>query len=127
MGYNGLINELFRTQKDTKRSCHPLKSVAAWGNKAEYFVKDHINSEYAFDKNSPFYKLYELKGKIIGIGASSIYLSFLHTVEDTNPHLFLKKYSDPIEKKCIDDVRTVCRFLHGDLSVMLAPQEALLR
>jgi aminoglycoside 3-N-acetyltransferase len=103
MGKNGLINELFRMMLETKRSCHPLKSVAAWGKNADYLIKDHHLSECAFDKNSPFYRLYELEGKIVGLGVTSAKLSFFHTIEDTNPEYFpSQRYSEPVEKKYID-------------------------
>jgi len=98
----GLINEIFRQMPDTIQSCHPLKSVAAWGKMASYFIEDHYKSEFAFDQNSPFYKLYVMKAKIIGIGVPLANFSFLHTIDDTNDQYFPKRYSDPIEKECID-------------------------
>lgn len=98
----GLINEVFRQMPDTIQSCHPLKSVAAWGRMANYFTEDHYKSEFAFDQNSPFYKLFLLKAKIIGIGVPLEYFSFLHTVDDTNDKYFPKRYSEPIKKEIID-------------------------
>lgn len=98
----GLINEIFRQMPDTIQSCHPLKSVAAWGKMAKYFTKDHYKSEFAFDQNSPFYKLFLLKAKIIGIGVPLENFSFLHSVDDTNSEFFPKRYSEPIKKECID-------------------------
>ena len=98
----GLINEVFRQLPETIQSCHPLKSVAAWGKMADYFVKDHYKSEFAFDQNSPFYKLFLTKAKIIGIGVPLANFSFLHTIDDTNDKYFPKRYSEPILKECID-------------------------
>ncbi len=98
----GLINEIFRQMPDTVQSCHPLKSVAGWGKMAQYLTQDHYKSELAFDENSPFYKLFLEKGKIIGIGVPLANLSFLHTVEDTNDQYFPRRYSDPLAKECID-------------------------
>lgn len=99
----GLINEVFRQMPDTIQSCHPLKSVAAWGKLARYITEDHYMSEFAFDKNSPFYKLFLTKGKIIGIGVPLANFSFLHTVDDTNDQYFPPRYSEPIIKECIDN------------------------
>jgi len=98
----GLINEIFRQLPDTIQSCHPLKSVAVWGKLAEYFTRDHYKSELAFDQNSPFYKLFIEKGKIIGVGVPLANFSFLHAVEDTNDQYFPRRYSDPLTKECID-------------------------
>lgn len=98
----GLVNEVFRQLPDTIQSCHPLKSVAAWGKMAYYFTKDHYKSEFAFDQNSPFYKLFLSKARIIGIGVPLANFSFLHTIDDTNEQYFPKRYSEPIIKECID-------------------------
>jgi aminoglycoside N3'-acetyltransferase len=98
----GLINEVFRQMPDTIQSCHPLKSVAAWGRMACSLTDTHHLSELAFDENSPFYKLYLAKGKIIGIGVPLANFSFLHAIDDTNDQYFPRRYSVPVLKECID-------------------------
>lgn len=79
----GILPELARRRKDAKRSLSPFNSVVAIGNNAEYYVKDHHLDELSLGVNSPFYKLAQENGIILGIGVTSRYLTFVHCVEDT--------------------------------------------
>ena len=79
----GLIPEFARRIKGAKRSLHPYYSVAAIGKNAEYLVGSHHQSIYPCGKRSPFYRMTEENGIVIGIGVAAYQsLTFLHTVED---------------------------------------------
>lgn len=64
----GAVAEMFRNWTGAFRSDHPARSVAAVGKNAEYLTKDHDLSNI-FGIGSPIDKLYQLKGKVLLIGA----------------------------------------------------------
>ena len=79
----GAITECFRQMKGVVRSLHPTEPVSAIGPLAEYFTKDHFNQLTPYNKNSPFYRVGEKKGKILYIGVTlSMAGTSLHTLED---------------------------------------------
>ncbi len=78
----GIITEVFRKMKGVKRSNHPTDSVCSFGKYAEYLIKDHFNQITPYNSYSPFYKLSELKAKIILIGVDLNSLTNFHTLED---------------------------------------------
>lgn len=78
----GILTEYARRQRDAIRSLHPTKSVCAIGPLAHPMTATHSESPYAFDRCSPYHKLAELGGKIIGLGVSTQRNSFVHCVED---------------------------------------------
>ncbi len=77
----GVIPQRFRRRKDAVRSGHPLASVAAIGNKAKWLVEGHADAKTAHGKGTPYYKLYELGGKILLLGVDLDRVTFLHTAE----------------------------------------------
>ncbi len=90
----GLLPEFARRLKGAKRSLHPYYSVVAIGKNAEEFVNEHHNSIYPCGELSPFYKMVEKQGIIIGIGVAAYQsLTFLHCVED------IMKKDFPIETR----------------------------
>ena len=80
--YIGLLTEFARKQPEAIRSLHPTKSVCAIGPLAKELTGEHQNSPYPYDSCSPYYKLVEHKGKIIGLGVWTFNLSFVYTIED---------------------------------------------
>ncbi len=64
----GYLTEMFRRWKGVKRSINLNHSVCAYGLNAEYLTKDHHKSETSWDENSPYYRLKEVKAKIVGLG-----------------------------------------------------------
>jgi len=81
--YTGLLTEFARRQRSAVRSLHPTKSVCAIGAHAEDLTGTHHLSPYPYDECSPYYKLIEHSAKIIGLGVSTNYLSFIHCVDDS--------------------------------------------
>ena len=80
--YTGILTEFARRQKNAVRSLHPTKSVCAIGPAAKEITATHHLSPYPYDTCSPYYKLIEGGGRIIGLGASTNYISFGYCVDD---------------------------------------------
>lgn len=80
--YTGLLNEYARRHKSAWRSLHPTKSVVAVGKEAKYLTEDHCKSPYPYDRNSPYFRISEFEGKIIGLGVKSTYMSCVHVIDD---------------------------------------------
>lgn len=92
----GVITEVFRKMKQVKRSLHPTDSVCALGKQADYLTKDHVNQLTPYNENSPFYRLCELKAKIILMGVDLNSLTNFHTLEDAVPDFEYPVYHQTI-------------------------------
>jgi aminoglycoside 3-N-acetyltransferase len=80
--YTGILTEFARRQPNALRSLHPTKSVCATGPRALELTGTHQLSPYPYDAQSPYYRLIEADGKIVGLGVSTENLSFVHCVDD---------------------------------------------
>jgi aminoglycoside 3-N-acetyltransferase len=80
--YTGILTEFARRQRKAVRSLHPTKSVCAIGPAAADLTATHQLSPYPYDTNSPYYKLIAGGGKIVGLGATTNYISFGYCVDD---------------------------------------------
>jgi aminoglycoside 3-N-acetyltransferase len=79
----GAVSEYFRKLPKTIRSEHPTEPVSCAGPYADWFTKDHFGNETPYNVNSPFFKLYEKKGKILYLGVTLDNAGTnLHTLED---------------------------------------------
>ena len=78
----GTISCFYGRQEGALRSLSPTHSVIGFGDKADYYIKEHHLSETPFTDKSPYYKLIVNKGKILMFGASLKNLTFNHVVED---------------------------------------------
>ena len=65
----GKIPETFRKMPGAKRSLSPTHSVACIGKGADYIVSGALAGETAFGKNSPYYKMMEMGGKVVCLGS----------------------------------------------------------
>ncbi|WP_157937867.1 AAC(3) family N-acetyltransferase [Vibrio breoganii] len=83
----GSFSEYVRKHEKSVRSFHPTKSVASIGIDKSVLY-NHYKCEYPFGKGSPYEHLVELGTKVIGIGVSMNYLSFVHIPEDMEPNSF---------------------------------------
>jgi aminoglycoside 3-N-acetyltransferase len=81
--YTGILTEFARRQRKAIRSLHPTKSVCAIGPAAAELTSTHHLSPFPYDTNSPYYKLIDGGGKIIGLGTTTNYISFAYCVDDT--------------------------------------------
>ena len=105
----GKIPSTFLKFPDTWRSIHPTHSVSALGKQAEYVTKDHHKSPAALGPDSPWDRLVELNGKVLGLGISMGPVTFYHMVEDMLPDEF------PLQVKTQKIYQLKCRDWDGDI------------
>jgi aminoglycoside 3-N-acetyltransferase len=123
--YTGILTEFARRQRNAVRSLHPTKSVCAIGPAATELTATHHLSPYPYDTGSPYYKLIEGGGKIVGLGASTNYISFGYCVDDSFKEEFpVKVYHDQIfDAACINyqGERVVVRTYAHDMTTTVHP------
>jgi len=123
--YTGILTEFARRQRLAVRSLHPTKSVCALGPAAAELTATHHLSPYPYDTGSPYHKLIGGGGKIIGLGVTTNYLSFIYCVDDAFKREFpVRVYHDQIfSAPCINDAGervTVETYAH-DMSTTVHP------
>jgi len=123
--YTGILTEFARRQRNAVRSLHPTKSVCAIGPAAREITATHHLSPYPYDTCSPYYKLIEGGGKIIGLGATTNYISFGYCVDDAFKEKFpVRVYHDEIfEAPCInyEGERVIVSTYAHDMSTTVHP------
>lgn len=123
--YTGILTEFARRQRNAVRSLHPTKSVCAIGPAAGELTATHHLSPYPYDTCSPYYKLIEGGGKIIGIGTTTNYISFGYCVDDAFKERFpVRVYHEQIfDAPCInyDGERVNVRTYVHDMSTVVHP------
>ncbi len=77
---SGRITETLRQRKEAVRSGHPVSSAAAIGSQAAYLTAAHRDTPCGPD--SPYFRLYELGGKVVFFGASLGSNSVFHCAEE---------------------------------------------
>lgn len=135
----GLLSELARRHPLARRSLHPTTSIVAIGKQADYLVNDHGTSVYPCDETSPFFKMMEFHAKIIGLGVTTEFLSFVHCPEDVmkDKFPFKTRSSGIFSAKALDhtgqlhEVKTLVadkaighRNIPGFISRHISPQAA---
>ena len=124
--YTGILTEFARRQRAAVRSLHPTKSVCAIGPAAREVTATHHLSPYPYDTGSPYYKLIAGGGKIIGLGATTNYISFGYCVDDALKEKFpVRVYHDEIfDAVCINyqGERVVVRTYAHDMSTVVHPE-----
>lgn len=123
--YTGILTEFARRQRRAIRSLHPTKSVCAIGPAAPEITATHHVSPYPYDTGSPYYKLIAGEGKVIGLGTTTNYLSFIYCVDDALKENFpVQVYREEvIAAPCIDHAGqhvTVETYAH-DMSTTVHP------
>jgi len=78
----GAIPSEFLKIKEIHRSIHPTHSISAIGKYAKQIVEEHHLGDKMFGKNSPWGKIIELNGKILGVGITLGPTTQYHHVED---------------------------------------------
>jgi aminoglycoside 3-N-acetyltransferase len=104
----GILCELFRRGSGVRRSLHPLQSVCAKGPLAEALLGEHHLDRLSCGARSPYAKLCEYDGRILGLGLAPAYTTFLHVVEDADPEGYpLKVYAgEEIRVKVVEESGT---------------------
>ena len=78
----GKISEVFRKRQNAHRSLHPVHSVAAIGKHAQYITEGHDKCETGCGSGTPYYKIKELKGKIMLLGVDMDRNTIMHCLEE---------------------------------------------
>jgi aminoglycoside 3-N-acetyltransferase len=78
----GLLPELARRQRGAERSMHPTHSVVALGPLAAELVGQHHIDPDPCGVMSPYYKVVERGGLVVGLGVDADVLTMVHCVED---------------------------------------------
>jgi len=101
----GLLCELFRRQPGVRRSLHPTHSMCAKGPLAEILLADHYKDTLlSCGPRSPYAKLVDYDGQILGLGLPSGYTTFLHVVEDLNLERYPRRaYLDTLTEFTVID------------------------
>ena len=100
----GAITEAFRNRRGICRSFHPTHSVCAWGAKAEWITSGHDSASTNFGPGTPWYKIMEEGGFIMGLGIDFGPVTFVHVIEDTIDDFPIKVYCDKeYNAKVIDE------------------------
>ena len=123
--YTGILTEFARRQRAAVRSLHPTKSVSAIGPAAKEITATHHLSPYPYDTCSPYYKLITGGGKIVGLGATTNYISFGYCVDDSLKEKFpVRVYHDEIfDAPCINyqGERVIVSTYAHDMSCVVHP------
>ena len=88
----GKITNTFRMRPGVFRSEHPTHSVAACGRLARVLTATHLEEGTNFGAASPFAKVLDYNGKIVGLGINYGPVTFYHVFEDLNPDKFPEAY-----------------------------------
>jgi len=123
--YTGILTEFARRERHAVRSLHPTKSVCAIGPAAREITATHHLSPYPYDTCSPYYKLIEGGGRIIGLGASTNYISFGYCVDDALKEKFpVRVYHEQVfDAACINyqGERVIVRTYAHDMNTVVHP------
>jgi aminoglycoside 3-N-acetyltransferase len=114
----GIITEEFRKRPGVKRSYHPTHSVCAYGPQADYITEGHFYAKTNFGPDTPFHRIRELKGKIVGLGIPIGPVTIYHSVEDFFPEDFPGVYlPKPVLFKMLIESKEIIKsiFIHHSL------------
>ena len=123
--YTGILTEFARRQRKAIRSLHPTKSVCAIGPAAQELISTHHLSPYPYDTGSPYYKLIAGGGKIVGLGATTNYISFGYCIDDAFKEKFpVRVYHDQLlAAACInyEGARVMVKTYAHDMTTTVHP------
>lgn len=78
----GIIPNIFRTREGVCRSLHPTHSIAAYGKMAEEYVKGEEFATTPCPPDGCWYRLRNVKAKILLIGVTHARNTYIHSVEE---------------------------------------------
>ncbi|MFX1443910.1 MAG: AAC(3) family N-acetyltransferase [Promethearchaeota archaeon] len=111
----GAIPSEFLKYNGIYRSIHPTHSISAIGKYAKKITETHHIGNKTYGENSPWAKLIELNGKILGIGISLAWTTQYHHVEDIMGDNF------PVKVK-VDDIFNIKCKLDNEEIINVAVQ-----
>jgi aminoglycoside N3'-acetyltransferase len=93
----GLLNETMRRRKGVKRSLDADLSVIALGPKADAVIGVGLTGKDPTGPDSPFQRVIELGGALVGLGVSFNYMNMIHVLDSRyRAHYPFQIYSDTI-------------------------------
>lgn len=98
----GAVNERLAARPDACRSIHPTHSVVAIGKRAAEYTATHHLDKTPFGPHSPYWKLFQNKGKILLLGATLNNVTAIHALEDALGDSY------PIDIYAADDYPVTC-------------------
>ncbi|MCX6154597.1 MAG: AAC(3) family N-acetyltransferase [Candidatus Kapabacteria bacterium] len=100
----GLLPEFARRYSNSYRSLHPTNSIVAIGKYAKELTEEHHLDIYPCGEKSPYYKIMQYDGIIVGLGVGIECLTFVHVVEDIMKDKFpvITRESEIYKAKVID-------------------------
>jgi len=84
----GLLNETFRRRQGVKRSLDPDLSVIAFGPQADAVVGSGWTGKDPTGADSPFQRVIELGGVLLGLGVSFNYMNMIHVLDSRYRHRY---------------------------------------
>jgi aminoglycoside N3'-acetyltransferase len=84
----GLLNETLRRRKGVKRSLDPDLSVIAFGPQAEAVVGSGFTVTDSTGADSPFQRVIDLGGSLLGLGVSFNYMNMIHVLDSRYRHRY---------------------------------------
>jgi aminoglycoside N3'-acetyltransferase len=93
----GLLNETMRRRKGVKRSLDADLSVIALGPQTDAVIGVGLTGADPTGPDSPFHRVIELGGALLGLGVSFNYMNMIHVLDSRyRVHYPLQIYSDTI-------------------------------
>jgi aminoglycoside 3-N-acetyltransferase len=78
----GFLSEVFRRDREVRRSLSPTHPLTAWGRDAASFISGHEATAASFGPASPFGRLAERNARILLVDAPFSTITFTHFLED---------------------------------------------
>ncbi len=78
----GFLSEVFRRDREARRSLSPTHPLAAWGADAAAFIAGHESTPAPFGPDSPFGRLVVRDARILLVDAPFSTITFTHFLED---------------------------------------------
>ena len=99
----GLLNETLRRRQGVKRSLDPDLSVIAFGPQAEAVIGAGFTGEDPTGADSPFQRVIDLGGTLLGLGVSFNYMNMIHVLDSRYRH----RYPFEIYSRSVYAVHTI--------------------
>ena len=109
----GVFSEYIRKLPASKRSFHPMQSIAAVGKKAEFLIENDTIS--TFSPDGPFDRLLAINTKVVLLGTDLNSVSMIHWVEEklNVPYRYWKSFPGIYVDKGISTQRSYKMFVRS--------------
>jgi aminoglycoside N3'-acetyltransferase len=84
----GLLNETLRRRKGVRRNLDPDLSAIAFGPRADAVVSSGFTGQDPVGADSPFQRIIDLGGALLGLGVSFNYMNMIHVLDSRYRHRY---------------------------------------